>query len=336
MPPDALPPSPIVPSVDFEADGAQHGHLRLPWSRDESAWGSLLIPVSVIGMGDGPTALFTGGNHGDEFEGPIALLNLARTLDPARMAGRVIILSGLNYPALSAGVRTSPIDGGNMNRSFPGRPDGTITEKIADYVQRYLLPRADLVADIHSGGKTLEFVPFAACHLLDDKAQEARCRAARDAFGAPYSLAMREIDAVGMLDSAAEAMGKNFVTTELAGGGTTRPETLRIAERGFINLLIHMEILDGKPDTVPTVHLAIPDDDCFAFAEHAGLIEPCAGLGDEVAAGDLLARVHDLAHTGSAPVEYRAPRAGLLAGRHYPGLIQPGDFLAVIAEGVGD
>lgn len=336
MPPDALPPSPIAPSVDFDADGAQHGHLRLPWSRDESAWGSLLIPVSVIGRGDGPTALLTGGNHGDEFEGPIALLNLARSLDPARMAGRVVILPGLNYPALCAGSRTSPVDGGNMNRSFPGRPDGTITEKIADYVQRHLLPRADLVADIHSGGKTLEFLPFAACHRLDDKAQEARCRAARDAFGAPYSLAMREIDALGMLDTAAEAMGKTFVTTELAGGGTTRPETLRNAERGLINLLIHMNILDGEIEFGATVHLAMPDDSCFAFAQHAGLIEPCAGLGEVVAAGDLLARVHDLARTGAAPVEYHAPRAGLLAGRHYPGLIQPGDFLALIAQVVDE
>jgi N2-acetyl-L-2,4-diaminobutanoate deacetylase len=331
-----MPPSPIVPSVDFDADGAQHGHLRLPWSRDDSAWGSLPIPVSVIGRGDGPTALLTGGNHGDEFEGPIALLNLARTLDPARMKGRVIILPGLNYPALCAGLRTSPIDGGNMNRSFPGRPDGTLTEKIADYVQRDLLPRADLVADIHSGGKTLEFLPFAACHRLDDKAQEARCRAARDAFGAPYALAMREIDPVGMLDTAAEEMGKTFVTTELAGGGTTRPETLRIAERGITNLLIHMNILDGEPEVAAAVHLAMPDDDCFAFAEHGGLIEPCTALGDEVAAGDLLARVHDLGRTGVAPIEYRAPRAGMLAGRHYPGLIQPGDFLAVIADVVDE
>lgn len=336
MPTDALPPSLVTPTVDLDADGAQHGHLRLPWSRDDSAWGSLLIPVAVIGRGGGPTALLTGGNHGDEFEGPIALLGLARTLDPARMTGRVIILPGLNYPALCAGVRTSPIDGGNMNRSFPGRPDGTITEKIADFVHRYLLPRADLVADIHSGGKTLEFVPFAACHMLDDKAQEARCRAARDAFGTPYSLAMREIDAVGMFDTAAEAMGKVFITTELAGGGTTRPETVEIARRGLSNLLIHTGILEGEIDTPPSVHLAMPDDSCFAFAGHAGLIEPCVGLGDEVAAGDLLARVHDLGRTGAAPVEYRAPRAGLLAGRHYPGLIQPGDFLAAIADVVKD
>ncbi len=333
MTPDTtLPPSPITPSVDLEADGVQHGHLRLPWSRDDSAWGSLLIPIAVIANGNGPTALLTGDNHGDEFEGPIALHKLARSLDATRIAGRVVILPALNVPALRAGTRTSPIDGGNMNRAFPGRPDGTLTEKIADYVQRHLLPVADLITDIHSGGRTLEFVPFAATHVLDDKGHETRCRAARDAFCAPYSVSMLEIDAVGMIDTEAEAMGKTFVTTELAGGGTTRPDTIAIAERGLRNLLTHMGILDDTPETVPSVELAMPDESCFAFAEHAGLIEPCVGLGESVGAGEVIARVHSLGRTGTAPAEYRAARAGLLIGRHYPGLIQPGDFLATIAD----
>ncbi|WP_177486089.1 succinylglutamate desuccinylase/aspartoacylase family protein, partial [Pseudomonas sp. F16(2018)] len=85
-----------------------------------------------------------------------------------------------------AGTRTSPIDRGNLNRSFPGRPDGSVTEKIADYFRRTLLPLADIVLDIHSGGRTLDFLPFAACHVLPDKAQQARCEAGMQAFAAPY------------------------------------------------------------------------------------------------------------------------------------------------------
>ncbi|MBP1888416.1 putative deacylase, partial [Ensifer mexicanus] len=131
-----LRPSPISATVDFEAEGVQHGFLRLPYSRDDSAWGSVMIPITVIKNGEGPTALLTGGNHGDEYEGPIALFDLARTLGPDAMTGRVIIVPAMNYPAFTAGTRTSPIDKGNMNRSFPGRPDGTVTEKIADYFQR--------------------------------------------------------------------------------------------------------------------------------------------------------------------------------------------------------
>lgn len=76
-------PSPITPTVDFDRDGVQHGHLRLPWSRDDSAWGSLMLPICVIRNGDGPTALLTGGNHGDEYEGPVALYDLAANLKPA-------------------------------------------------------------------------------------------------------------------------------------------------------------------------------------------------------------------------------------------------------------
>src|SRR3954463_9445115 len=150
--PSQLPPSPIAPTIDLDAEGKQQGFLRLPYSRDDSAWGSGMIPICVIRNGKGPTALLTGGNHGDEYEGPLALYDLARKLDPKTVSGTVIIVPAMNYPAFRAGTRTSPIDKGNMNRSFPGRPDGTVTEKIADYFQRELLPRADIVFDFHSGG----------------------------------------------------------------------------------------------------------------------------------------------------------------------------------------
>src|SRR6516225_11124102 len=156
--------SPISPSVDFERDGVQHGHLRLPYSRDDSAWGSVMIPICVIKRGHGPSVLLTGANHGDEYEGPVALFDLARTLRAEEVSGRVIIVPAMNYPAFLAGTRTSPIDKGNLNRSFPGSPDGTITQKIADYVTRHLLPLADLVLDFHSGGRTLDFLPYAATH----------------------------------------------------------------------------------------------------------------------------------------------------------------------------
>ena len=99
-----------------------------------------MIPLTVVKNGKGPTALLTGGNHGDEYEGRIALFNLARDLNSTQVSGRVILVPAMNYPAFQAGKRTSPIDSGNMNRSFPGSPEGSITEKIADYFQRTLLP----------------------------------------------------------------------------------------------------------------------------------------------------------------------------------------------------
>jgi len=323
--------SPVAASVDFDADGVQHGFLRLPYSRDDSAWGSVMIPITVIKRGDGPTALLTGGNHGDEYEGPVALFDLARTLKAEAVQGRVIVVPAMNYPAFRAGTRTSPIDRGNLNRSFPGRPDGTVTEKIADYFQRTLLPLADIVLDFHSGGRTLDFLPYAAAHELPDKEQETRCFEAVAAFAAPYSMRMIEIDAVGMYDTAAEAMGKVFVTTELSGGGTSSARTVGIAKRGAMNILKHVGIVAGVPETGLTRWLDMPSNDCFRFAEDDGLVEAVVDLGDPVRAGDVIARIHPIGRTGQAPAAYRAALDGVLAARHFPGLIKAGDCLAVIA-----
>ncbi len=324
-------PSPIVPTVDFDGDGVHHGFLRVPYSRDDSAWGSVMIPLAVIRNGRGPTALFTGGNHGDEYEGPLALYEIARTLDPKNVSGTVIIVPAMNYPAFRAGTRTSPIDKGNMNRTFPGRPDGTVTEKIADYFQRELLPRADIVLDFHSGGRTLDFVPFAAAHVLPDKALERKAFAAVEAFSAPWSMKMIEIDAVGMYDTAAEEMGKVFVTTELGGGGTSRAETVGIARRGAMNLLRHAGIVSGAIEKSQTRWLDMPSGDCFSFAEEDGMIETMVDLGARVEEGQVIARIHSTGRTGIAPHEIRARLTGMLAARHFPGLVKPGDCVSVVA-----
>ncbi|MGF1553405.1 MAG: N(2)-acetyl-L-2,4-diaminobutanoate deacetylase DoeB [Paracoccaceae bacterium] len=329
------PPSPIVATIPLDAPGKRHGFLRLPYSRDDSAWGSVLIPISVIAGSEGPTALLTGANHGDEYEGPIALQGLIEELAPEAVSGRVIVVPYMNLPAFRAGKRTSPLDGGNLNRLFPGRPDGSPTQKIANYFQRVLLPMADVVLDYHSGGRTLDFVPFAAAHVLSDERQEAACLAAMRAFNAPYSMRLLEIDAVGMYDTAVEAMGKTFVTTELGGGGTSTAATVAIAAKGVRNVLRHAGILAGEPEIGPTTMLDMPDGDCFVFAEAEGMVEPLVDLGGRVEKGAPLARIWPLDRTGVAPVTVAARRSGLLASRHFPGLVQAGDCLGVVAEVVG-
>lgn len=323
--------NPITPTVDFEKDGVQHGFLKLPYSHDESAWGSMMIPVTVAKNGEGPTILFTGGNHGDEYEGPIALFDLAYNIKMEDISGRVIIVPGMNYPAFRAGKRTSPIDKGNMNREFPGDPEGTLTEKIADFFNRILLPLSDYVVDFHSGGKTLEFLPFACAHVLDDKEQQARCIDAMKAFNAPYSVMLLELDAASMYDTAAENMGKVFIGTELVGGGTSTARTVEIAKKGIRNILRHAGITKGDLEVDKTINLDMPDQRCFVFSESSGLLEPCVDLGGEVKAGDLVAKVHSIERTGLAPTEYHADIGGIFTGRHFPGLITMGDVLGVIS-----
>lgn len=327
-------PSAINPTVDLDQDGVQHGFLKLPYSRDDSAWGAVMIPITVIRNGIGPAALITGANHGDEYEGPIAIQKLALSLQSEEITGSVILVPALNFPAFMSGTRTSPIDKGNMNRVFPGKAGGTVTEKIADYFQRFLLPKADYVLDIHAGGKTLDFVPLAAAHVLDNKDQQARCVAAMKAFGAPYSMMMLEIDSVGLLDTAVEELGKVFVTTELGGGGTTTRKSVDIAETGVRNFLIHAGILSGKVRQRDSIQLDMTSDDCFVTSVSAGLLEPCADLGDSVEKGDVIARVYNAECTGVDPIEYKAGMSGILSARHFPGLVKTGDCIAVLATAV--
>lgn len=321
----------IAPTIPLDAEGVHHGFLKLPHSRDDSAWGSVMIPITVIANGDGPTALLTGANHGDEYEGPIALQDLALSLKPEDVQGRVIILPMMNTPAFVAGVRCSPIDHLNMNRNFPGRADGSVTQKICHYIATELVPLADVVLDFHSGGRTLDFLPFAAAHILENKTQEAACMNAMQAFNAPYSVRMLEIDNVGMFDTEVESQGKTFVTTELGGAGMATAKTVAIARKGIRNLLIHAGILEGALELSNTVQLDMPDETCFVFCEDAGLVEYMYDLGDPVDKGDLIARIWPSDRTGAAPTSCFAGRSGILTARHVPGLIKMGDFVALIA-----
>lgn len=323
--------NPIRATIPFDQDGAHHGFLSLPYSREDSAWGLIQIPITVIRNGDGPTALMTGANHGDEYEGPIALQSLAHDLQPRSITGRVIIVPYMNYPAFRAARRISPLDGLNLNRVFPGKPNGTPTEKIADYFLNTLVPLADIVLDYHSGGKSLDFIPFAAAHLLDDKTQQSKCIAAMEAFGAPYAMTLKEIDPAGMYDRAVEDAGKIFVSTELGGGGSATANSARIARRGAENILKHAGILPGSPTGSETTRIDTTDGACFHFAPCDGMLELLFDLGSEISNGQPFAHIWPVDRSGSAPLIITSTHSGILAARHFPGLIKAGDCLAVIA-----
>ncbi|WP_288142733.1 succinylglutamate desuccinylase/aspartoacylase family protein [Mesorhizobium sp.] len=93
--------------VDIEAEGVSHGYLRVPFSTNDSCYGWIPVPISVIRNGDGPSVLLMAGNHGDEYEGQVLLMKLLRTLPAEAVEGRLIILPGVNAPAVAAGNRVS-------------------------------------------------------------------------------------------------------------------------------------------------------------------------------------------------------------------------------------
>ena len=325
-------------TVDFEAVGKHFGHLSIPHSHNESGWGAVHLPIVSIKNGRGPTLVLTGGNHGDEYEGPIALLKLARSLPAEKIQGRVIVIPALNYPAVMAGMRVSPIDGANMNRAFPGRRDGTVSSMIAHFVQHKVLPLSDVLMDIHSGGKTMMFSPFACYHRIPDDAVMAKAKEAMLAFGAPISLELVELDAEGMIDTAVEDMGKVFVGSELGGGGTATTETVAIADTGVRNLLAHFGIIDEKPLTreerglAPTRTMHMPEPGCYLIADDRGLYEPLVDLNQPVNKGDPVGRIHFPERPEREPVVYGAGTSGILIGRAHKVLVGPGDFLGLIAH----
>jgi predicted deacylase len=162
--------SPVRCTLDLDAPGKQLGRLELPRSSNTAGWSRLWIPAATIASGDGPTALVVGGVHGDEPEGVIAALNLIREVEPHDVAGRLIVIPCLSPEAAQAYTRLWP-SGANMNRSFPGSPTGSADEQLADFLTRYLFPRADIVVDMHSAGKNGMCPAWSEMHLVDDRAQ---------------------------------------------------------------------------------------------------------------------------------------------------------------------
>ncbi len=140
--------------------------------------------------------------------------------------------------------------------------------------------------------------------------------------------------ASGLVDFAlpAEEMGKIFITTELGGGGTSTAKSAGIAKAGVANVLKAAGILKGPIEATQTTWLDMPDGNCFLFAEDGGLIEPLFDLGDTVRMGDIVARIYPVGRTGEEPLNIRAKMNGILAARHFPGLIKSGDCVSVLAS----
>ena len=322
----------LTETQTFKQDGKHITALKIPHSTNTSGWGSLLLPVIIIRNGDGPTVLFTGGNHGDEYEGPIALRKLANELNAEDIQGQVIIVPYLNFPAILAGTRLSPVDGQNMNRSFPGNPDGSMTQQIADFVYRELVMRSDVVLDFHSGGNSMIFEPCTVLHKLDDSELLKKTVLAAKSFGAPISLVLQELDSKGMLDTVVEDSGKIFLSTELGGGGFVSPRTLKIAENGIRNLLRHFEIIatDGEP--VPESRfMKTPDFGGYLMAPQEGLYETLIELGDTVSAGQIIGRIHSLTNIAAPAEEIKSAIDGVLVTRAGRAHVKIWDTIAVIA-----
>lgn len=318
--------------LDLDAPGKRLGAVALTVSDDQYEFGTIQIPIAVMAHGAGPTVLLTAGNHGDEYEGQVILRSLVRELQAEQIAGRIIVLPALNYPAVMADARVSPIDHGNLNRSFPGRPDAGPTAAIAHFVSQTLLPLADAGIDLHSGGRHATYVPCAFLCTHHDPAILRRSLAMAEAFAAPFTYVCRGSDGPTALDPVAHDAGVALLSAELAGAAGLDVSATEIGYAGVMRVLHMLGVLTASPDPAgPTRFL-----DGIAAANTvsspiAGMFEPFHDVGAAVAAGAPAGRVWSLEEFERPPVDVSFPSAGVIVARRATARVRRGGHLYLVA-----
>lgn len=320
--------------LDLDAPGRHVGDLMLRWSDTAVPLGYHPIPVISIRGGPGPRVLITGGTHGDEFEGPAAMMRLAQALSPEDLSGQVILIPALNAPAVAASARVSPLDGANLNRAFPGDPDGGPTAMIAHYIEAELLPNCDAAIDLHSGGKAFFFAPCAlATRTADDALYQQNMALAR-AFGLPLTWRLGALNDDRSLNSAAERAGVPMIATELGGGGGVDPGITDQAEAGLRGVLGALGVLSAAPAPCEpeVVELASAEDSVMAPAQ--GLFDRAVSAGQTVAKGDLAGHFHFITEPERPSIPLHVPTSGRVLAHTCRGLVQRGEMLVLVAQTV--
>ncbi len=328
--------------IDFDQNGRQAAYLRAPLSRNTSGWGAVEIPVVVLKNGSGPTLLFTGGVHGNEYEGPIAISKLARQLDPKQIQGRVILMPAVNMPAVLADTRLTPADGRDINRCFPGDPRGTFSQMLAHFMDAVILPHVDVSVDMHTAGHSADAALSTNMHYIENPAIRAETMRLAAAFGAPYNAVFWGVDEGATFTSSVERQGKISIGTEIGGWGRVNPEGVRIGERGILNVMKACGVLEGKPDTTQrdgtkaTRQMMVKDPANFLFARATATYEPMHLAGSNVKKGELAGLFHFVEDIDRDPLEIRYATSGVLWMGAGPGRTQRGDCVGVVMQDYDD
>ncbi|MEO7243229.1 MAG: succinylglutamate desuccinylase/aspartoacylase family protein [Variovorax sp.] len=336
--PDMRAASALRCDIELAAEGKHTGFVRLPHSVHRSGYGWLPIPIVSMRNGAGPSVLLLAGNHGDEWEGQIALGKLVCALTPEQIRGRIVILPAANFPAAMAGLRTSPIDEGNLNRCFPGDPLGGVTAQIAYWIEHVLLPGFDYSVDLHSGGSSLLYLPCTLGYRSADPARMQATLGMMRAFGAPVGYVIAAPQSGGRsFTAASHRQGVVSIATEIGGGNAVAPDSMATMEDGIRRVLAHVGLLDSAAGLAPppiTRLTEVSADDCYVYASEAGLFEPLVDVGTEVQAGQPAARIH-CAHTPwRAPVTLSFALSGLVLCKRAPVPCERGDCLFQLATDI--
>lgn len=262
------------------------------------------IPLPVLqiaGAAEGPTLLVLAGVHGDEYEGMETILRLYRDIQPERLAGTLVLAPVANPLSYRGGTRTSPEDGLNMARVFPGDRRGRPTERIAWQLHHRLLAQADFLLDLHSGGTHYAISTLVGYYHNEETEIGRKSRAAAEAFGAELLWA-HETVAPGRTVSSALALGVPWLYTEAYGGKRIRREDAELFYHGALRLMRHLGMFPGaseqtaasRADLSAAPERRIYGDGNFDGSETAGasgFFLPETELGAEIRAGERIGSI---------------------------------------------
>jgi predicted deacylase len=298
------------------------------------AAGAWEVPAFVAtGTRPGPMLAVLACVHGDEYVGSVAVAGLLAELSPAEMAGTLIAVAVANPPAFAAGTRTSPLDGVNLARCFPGREDGTASERLAWLLAEEIIIPADALIDLHSGGSSGDMAPLIGYCLTDDEAGR-RSRELALTFGAPILWEHPGIPTPGRTLSVASAYGIPSIYTESIDGVAAPPSTVRWYVEGVQRVLTALGMLPG-PAPVPRHRefwRGAGDTDRALATPVSGLFRSFVNVGEAVTAAQPLGEIVD--YDGHVLAQIAAPEDGVVAMARRLPRVAAGDGLYLLTQRV--
>jgi predicted deacylase len=286
--------------------------------------GPLSIPILIVhGARPGPIVGVDAGIHGDEYDGMEAVRRLAATVDPMTLGGTIVAIPCVNVVAFESASRESRIDGGNLNRVFPGSTRGTITERIAAAFLREVVARVDVLVDLHTGGTFGEITPL----TIVQRGHEDLVLDLGRAAGHEYLWLGG--DWAGTARLAALQAGRRAVTIE-AGGGTCQDRVVTMLVESVRNILRHLEMLPGAPTYRDEYSLVTGS---FTRSSCGGFFHPDTAPGEQVRRGQRLGTIID--HFGGVVEVFDAPADGIVLWMRRLRTILPGQEVVIFGEPAG-
>lgn len=271
--------------ISVEPGNVWTGYLEL-------GQGEFRLPAAVLhGTRPGKTMLITAGVHGGEYVGIQAAIELSQKLKIQKVAGTIIIIKVINVPAFERRNGSMGLtDGKNLNREFPGNPEGTEMERLAWAVSHELQPAADYYIDLHSGDDYEQLTSYVYYAGMADEKTVSQSRRMAEQVDVPYMV--RSNVASGGAYNYAASQGIPSILIERGGMGAWTSEEVRSTRRDVRNILCHLGIYQGKKDYRTYYPLDVTDI-CYQDASRDGLWYPFKKPGDMIREGEILGEVRD-------------------------------------------